>query len=259
MLADRRQQQGPVATAFTLLELLVVIALIAILMAVTLTSLVRAREAGRDFACRSKLKTVALEFLQFADDFAHPDRGDSEQLGRRGFYIEDFQERLYGISEFWDAPAGAVETYRPAEQPLMCPSAPRVLEKRSRLPCSSYAVGPAENVSVGINMRLYRTSRRIGSRPVLVPVRLSGRILDRPAVPLAFDVNAALAADRGVLPYYSAPPAGDTGRYGSGLFWFPGSRHGQRVNACFVGGYVLSTKIPERESGWDWRHQPLAE
>lgn len=247
------------ARAVTLIELLVVVAIVSLLASILLLSLGRVRASSKNFECKNKLKTVGFDFLQFAEELSHPYRGDSEQLGRGGFHINDFQERVYRISEFWPNAGYRMESYRPQDQPLICPAGPQELQRRPRVRCENYAVWPVANVSTAFNMRLYKASVVTAGRPVLRPVRLSSRILAHPGVPLAFDVDGQAAASRKILPYYSAPPAGDTGLYASGLFWFPALRHQGRVNAAFVGGYVLSSRQPERDSGWNWKHQPPPE
>jgi prepilin-type N-terminal cleavage/methylation domain-containing protein len=244
--------------AFTLIELLVTIAIIALLVALLVAALASVRRSSRGFECKNKLKSISFEFLRFADDFSPPFRGDSHTEGGKRFYVQDFQERLYGISEFWNATPLAQAAYNPTEQLLMCPAGPQQLQRQAGLPCDQYAVTPVGNVSIGFNMRLYRASVNIDGRAILKPVPLAMRLLQHPSVPLAFDVDGAAAAERGILPYYSAPPVGDPGRYGTGLFWFPSLRHGT-VNACFVGGHVLSSPRPERQSGWDWSYQPSPE
>jgi len=199
---------------------------------------------------------VAFEFTQFADTTTASNRGESSRFGRRGFRIEDFQEKLYHIDEFWKGPkAGEIEC-KASDGPLICPTVQGKLLRTHDLACSEYAVGPPKNVSIGFNMRLDRASRKIQSRWVLEPVLLTDRILQHTSVPIAFDVDGPLADDWGVPPYYAAPPAGDPGKYGSGLYWFAGTRHGQKMNAVFVGGHVLSSGRPEAEPGWDWRYQP---
>ncbi len=242
--------------AFSLLELLVVVTIIAVLAGVLLAVLAQVRGATRNFMCKNKLKTVSFEFYQFANEFSSPDRGDSEAYRGKGFFIDDFQERLYGIAEFWKTAGGAKHEYDAQALTLLCPSGKRELRKESGVPCKGKAVTPIENVSVGINMRLDRASKRIGTRDVLVPVLLTQRLLEHPSVPLAFDVDGEEATSRDVLPYYSAPPTGEGGVYDSGLFWFPDTRHGRQVNACFVGGYVLTSRTPQSQGGWDWRYQP---
>ncbi len=243
------------ASGVTLLELLVVVTIISVLASVVLATLGRVRATSRSFVCKNNLKTIAFEFIQFADDFAHPWRGDSERFGRSGFRIEDFQEKLYRIDEFWDGPHSGQTAYEASAEPMICPAGPRELERSSGQPCSERAVGPVRNVSIGFNMRLDRASVQFRSRWVLQPIRLTHRILDHPSVPLAFDLDGAAADERGVLPYYSAPAAGDGGMYAGGAFWFPASRHANKLNAAFVGGHVLSSREPENQPGWDWQYQ----
>jgi len=254
--------------AFTLIELIVVVAILTVLLAIMGASLAKVRMAGRSFVCKNQLKNVAFDFIQFADDYAHPWRGDSDQSGRSGFYIEDFQERQYRIDEFWKvdalsmASAGGTVKIKASEMPLMCPAGPRELSKKPSLACREQAIVPLTNVSMGFNMRLDQAS--VGTSPgptQLTQVRLSKRILSHPTVPLVFDVDAevALAKDINQLPYYSAPPANSWDDYASGTSWFPSLRHGGRCNAAFIGGHVLSSLKPEREPGWDWKYQPPVE
>lgn len=241
--------------AFTLLELLITVAIIALLVTILFVSVRGVRSAARNVGCKNNLKMVAFEFAQFADESSHPYRGDSEKSGIKGFYIEDFQERLYGISEFWRSGTRA-DPLDPAGQPLMCPAGSKKLIRRPGLPCSGYAVTPVENVSIGFNKRLDRAAVSLGGFSVLKPVRLTESILDHPSIPLAFDLDGEAAGARRMPPYYAAPPvAGESGAYANGRFWFASSRHQGEVNACFVGGHVLSSRTPEHASGWTWRYQ----
>ncbi len=243
--------------AFTLVELLVVIAIIALLISILSGALNGARAAARSFVCKNNLKTVALEFNLFAQDLNPVDPfGDSGGFGRR-FEIETFQERIYGVHEFWDVRDGAYKEYEPKTQPLMCPSGSPELVARPGLPCSQGAVGPAANVSVAFNRRLKDASRKSGERWLRVPVWLKESILDHPAVPLAFDVDGAAADARHEAPFYAAPAAGDDGgMYAGGALWFESQRHRGQLNAAFIGGYVLSSSRPAHEPGWNWRYQP---
>lgn len=253
---DRTRAAAGALRGYTLLELLVVVAIIALLAAMALGAATRVRSAVRSTACKSKLKLIAFEFIRFADESSHPDRGDSDKDGRAGFQIEDFQEKLYAVSEFWSAPGSARVDYVPSEQPLICPAGPQTLRSFANLPCNQYAVGPAQNVSIGFNKRLERATVKLGNWHILQPVWLRERILQHPQVPVAFDVDGSVASTRRVLPYYSAPPAGSPGPYSTGQLWFPSRRHEGQVNAGFVGGHVLSSRKPETSSGWNWRYQP---
>lgn len=245
-----------VPRGFSLLELLVVTAIIAVLVSVLSVSLAKVRAAGRAVVCMSNLKTVSQDFFQFADDNAHPYRGDSDRQGSKLFRLEDFQESQYGIHEFWDAGDSLEVNLDKRKLPLVCPSVTGSLKKRKDLPCSGGAVVPLETVSVAFNMRLDQVSTVVAGWPRLQRTRLSTRILERPDVPLAFGVDGAQAVLKGVLPYYSAPPAGDPGLYGTGRFWFPSLRHEGKLNVAYIGGYVLRTPDPGNSAKSNWKYQP---
>jgi len=55
-------------TGFTLIELLVVISVIAILMAILMPALKRAREQGQRAVCVSTVKQLTLCWVMYADD-----------------------------------------------------------------------------------------------------------------------------------------------------------------------------------------------
>src|SRR5438094_724701 len=106
----------------TLIELLVVTAVVAMLMAILLPAFSGGRHAARDLRCRAQLRNITLKFTDFASESSL--HGDSETLGEKKFRLEDFQESIYKVSEFWDGPEGVQRmNIEPADQPLMCPSA----------------------------------------------------------------------------------------------------------------------------------------
>ncbi len=248
--AKKRPRPG-----FTLMELLVVIAIMGLLVSIISASLVKARSAGKSFVCKNQLRNVAFDFIMFADEYAHPWRGDSDRLGG-AFYIEDFQERQYGVKEFWKGSTMLMSTpvqIKPGEQPLICPAGPQELTRQGFKTMSQSPVLPLNNVSVGFNMRLWYGSVK-GASPsafslTSTQVRLSKRIVNQGAVPLVFDVDgqawAAKPAAPNKLPYYSAPPVGSVDAFASGAYWYPSLRHMGRLNAAFIGGHVLSSPTPE--------------
>ncbi len=258
---SRRPRKG-----FTLIELLVVIAIMGLLVSIISASLVKARAAGKSFVCKNQLRNVAFDFIMFADEYAHPWRGDSDRLGG-SFYLEDFQERQYGVKEFWKglaAHAGTPVRIKSGEQPLICPAGPQELTRQGFLAMSEKPVLPLDNVSVGFNMRLWYGSVKGASASAFgltsAPLRLSKRIVNQGSVPLVFDVDGQLWASKPAapnkLPYYSAPPVGSPDAFASGAYWYPSLRHMGRLNAAFIGGHVLSSSHPEQESLWNWKYQP---
>jgi len=244
---------------FTLLELLVVVSIIALLLAILLPAMSAGRHAALDLEGRAKLRIITVGFIEFADLSGAGRRGDSDQLDPRRFRIEDFQESVYGISEFWEGVQAERMSLNRSEQPMMCPAGPPYLERRAGMPCSSAAIGPQKNVSVAFNKRLETRTRYVNGNPFPASAYLTDKILQYPDVPLVFDVDGEEAVNRGKQPYYSAPPILDdevVDIYESGLSWFPSFRHRGRMNVGFVGGHVLSSSHPTTEPWWRWSYQP---
>ncbi len=241
-----------------MIETLVVFTIIATLLSILLPALTSARDAVKELHCSSNLKTVAMEFEFFAEGESRQGRGDSRVLGPKRFWIQDFQESLYGLDEFWDAPTSAVGDLRAGTAAMLCPAGAPQLQKRSGLPCGNEAIGPAQDVSIAMNMRLYRAVIEFQGRRVLAPAastQLRPRILHHSYVPLALDVDGKEAARRGLEPFYTAPPiASSTDPYSDGRYWMPSGRHRGKTNAAFVGGHVLSSARPGQER-WDWKYQ----
>lgn len=263
MLGKRRRlvrQTRSVArrSGFTLIELMVVIGIMTVLVSIISASLVRVRMAAKSFVCKNQLKTVAFEFIQFADEYAHPWRGESDESGRAGFDLEDFQEHLYDVSEFSpvaDENANYTTNYKAADHPLICPCGPQELAHQANrefdLPD---AITPITNISIGFNLRLYLTDTALDQQRYITK-----NIVEHPTVPLAFDVDGeqapTAATSLGTLfPFYSAPREDVSGPWD---YWHPPmKRHGGHINAAFVGGHVLSSPDPAKQGGWDWKYQP---
>lgn len=243
---------------FTLIELLVVIAIMATLFSILLPALSAVRGSAKSLVCASNLKSVTVEFTLFADGSGSNGRGDSEKLGTSRFQINDFQESLYRIAEFWDRPGTDTDTLRSDSAVLLCPAGPATLTRRSGFPCSSAAIGEPEGVTTAFNMRLYRASVEFKEKRVLAPAAstvVRDDILGHSYVPLAFDADGDEAARRSIEPFYSAPAVGDADdAYATGNYWFPSARHRGKTNVAFVGGHVLTSEAPATER-WDWAYQ----
>ena len=243
---------------FTLIEMLVVVAITAALFSILLPALSAVRGSAKSLVCSSNLKSVTVEFTLFADGTSTTGRGDSEKFGPSRFQINDFQESLYKIAEFWDRPGADTDTMRSDSDVLLCPAGAATLTRRSGFPCSSAAIGEPEGVSTAFNMRLYRASVEFKGKRVLAPAAstfVRADVLGHSYVPLAFDIDGEEAARRSIEPFYSAPPVGDAeDAYATGNYWLPSGRHRGKTNVAFVGGHVLASEKPATER-WDWAYQ----
>ena len=264
-----RSSLGLVSTkslrAFTLLELLVSVSIIVLLVGILGSALIKVRESGRDLVCKTKKKTVASEFFLFADDYAHPDRGDSEDLNGK-FHLEDFVERMYGLDEFWKKKATPGLAYNASDHPLMCPSGPQELSRTperangKRFPCGEDAFDDWSNISTAFNQRLNVKHRPGAPSHISMRIELSNKIMKTGMAPLAFDVDGKAAVDtsskkrEGSL--YGTPEVDDKDPKFYQGHWYPATPHLKRMNVAFIGGHVLSSSDPEHDKGWRWKYSP---
>jgi len=204
------------------------------------------------------MRSISLTFQMFAEGNAEGGRGDSERVGGSRFYINDFQDSLYRIDEFWDLGGATSGTITSSNALLVCPSGPGLLTKRKGFPCGRDAIRPPQDVTLAVNMRLYRAVIGIGGTPRLAPERLTqvrSNIVNHPYVPLVMDVDGESAARSGHSPFYIAPPRpGVDDPYANGRYWMPSDRHEGKTNVAFVGGHVLASSDPASE-GWNWDYQ----
>jgi prepilin-type N-terminal cleavage/methylation domain-containing protein len=140
----------PRRPAFTITELLVVIAVIALLIALAIPGLVRARSAARGTSCLSNLRQVGSSvqvYLQaFQETFPFAPAGTPfhasppEDAAMKAFITSSSH---WELSHLWVSPMGAVSPWRPNFSVWICPGATRksgepwVTESNSR-PVSSY-------------------------------------------------------------------------------------------------------------------------
>jgi hypothetical protein len=233
----------------TLVELLLVLALLGVLLGILLPVLSGAMDASRSFRCQMSLRNVALDLNMFLELDEHR---PEDPCGRHGHVaLETFQESVYGIDEYWryGSARSQVVLSEADDVPLRCAAVRGDLILRSDAPCSSGGVASWNTVSYGFNARMHRIDRPGGGS---MGTCLTERVLDEAMVPLAWDVDGLEATERGVSPVFSAPPIGDGGIYDDGLSWMPASRHGHGMNVVFMDAHVDTTRRPLEEAGWRW-------
>lgn len=256
--------------AFTLVEIIITIAILSILIALLLPAARGAVGSARSFKCQMAQRSVAFDFGLFADENLHPFRGDDDTndpalriVPRGQFRLETFIESQYGIDEFWADTYGTAPTASLPDangrDPMRCAECRGGITLRRALPCSQGAVGPPQAISYGFNMRLHLSERRwLAGNPN--PLGLSYQVLNsgdaQPSrIPLLWDVDGFEAAQRGVVPLLSAPAMASTTLYAGSLYWFPSNRHVGATNVGFVDGHVASTRNPLAEP-WAWDYDP---
>jgi prepilin-type processing-associated H-X9-DG protein/prepilin-type N-terminal cleavage/methylation domain-containing protein len=268
-LSERRSQitpaegrnAGPARGGYTLVELLVSIAIVAMLVAILLPALGYTIRSARGFRCQMSLRSVAFDFSVFADDQLHGDRGnDDRELSRGRFRLETFQESQYGLDEFWRWEGASTHQFPDFNNndPMRCSEVKGSITLQNNTPCSQGAISPPRHISYTFNARLDRAERTLPSGvQVPMPVTLTSDILQHGRVPLVWDVDGETAQSRGLTPVFSAPGVGTTGIYSTNQYWFPSRRHNGAANFAFVDGSVSASSRPlEQGAAWDWSYQP---
>lgn len=257
---SRRAQHTPERSprrAFSLVELLVVIAVIAMLIGLLAPALSRSVGLARQFRCQVSLRSIGFDFSVFADDTLHGDRGADASISPR-FKLETFQESEYGLDEFWRWGDKNSHTLPDAgnNDPMRCDAVDGEITLRRGVPCRGGAITPAEQVSYTFNGRLDRAPVRGTGGARWMQVSLTPAITNESMVPLAWDVDGAEAKRRGVVPVFSAPGLdADRGPFAGDALWFPSRRHNGAANVLFTDQHVENAS-DLMQSGWRWDYLP---
>jgi prepilin-type N-terminal cleavage/methylation domain-containing protein/prepilin-type processing-associated H-X9-DG protein len=252
-MGDAAERRG-----FTLLELLITIAVISLLLTLALPTMARALGSARAFKCQMGQRSIVFDFSVYADDILHGNRGDdADEVGTR-FQLDNFVERQYGIAEFWRFP-DPTQGRAPDEagvDPMRCPEVKGELVFTNGFNCNdSRAISPQASISYTFNMRLHRVERVKWGMYRLEKIFLRPNVLEASQVPLCWDVDGAAAQAKGAIATFSAPSLDSDGPMAGDAFWYPGLRHNGEGNFAFIDGHVEASAQPLRETYWNWAYQ----
>ncbi len=262
-------------SGYTLMELLVVMAIIALLVSLLMTGLRGVMKQANSLVCMSNLRQIAFEFQRVAEDPATLKRWDDDHADRSGFGLTSFIDKIYAAGKYFqpDVPgeSESVKEYYRGQEIFLCPAGPsrirvrggrRVLEPLEPEDPDSLFL---EDVSYGFNARLRKVFRFSQEEQVWTEryVKLTLNMYDWPDAPktaLVFDVDARAAVKAESAPHLIAPaieppdpdnPGGSNfgyqpGDVSSGLIhgrkWFPSQRHQGKTNVALLDGSVRSIK-----------------
>ena len=242
--------------AFTLLEILVTIAIIGVLLSLVLPIARSTIASARGFKCQMSQRSSAYDFNVFADDVYHGNRGrDAGQTKR--FRLDTFVASQYCLEEFWCWEGDNRHDFPDNDKndPLRCPEVKGIITVQRNLPCQSGGVNPWQYVSFGFNFRL-KIAERAAPQSGIQQLWMRSSIIAENSVPLLWDVDGERAAATSTAPFFSAPSLGSTGFYSNDRYWFPAMRHNKGINVGFVDGHVESTTMPLSEPSWRWDYSP---
>ncbi len=215
----RSAQLRNTPTGFTLIEILVVIAIIAILAAILFPAFARARENARRASCQSNMKQIGLGIMQYAQDY---DEG-----------LPAIYNAAPATGGYW---TGAIQPYTKSTQILQCPS----------LAVGTNATGTAGFDSYGFNVALNKSGGLEGLKlPALNNVAELGMVfednLDANTNCTGYGLGGGPFGNGFISTWYSttsgtAPdyPFGNTANAVAG----PDGRHFEGLNAAFADGHV---------------------
>lgn len=241
----------PKQRAFTLLELLVVIAIVAILASLVLGNVARARHAAHRISCISHLKQWATAAFVYAEDNQDRLPRESAVEGRnpwevtasptnRNVWYNALAEiaRIQTMAQYAQTPSSQQEFYSNGKI-FHCPRA-RFSDVNATFP----------NFSLAMNSKLMRDFETAPNPDISAPLRLSGvcRLGD-----IKDPARTVLFADNGIPeePKLCAGQQDYTGEPKTSAAQFPG-RHNRGGNMVFADGHARTLKgkdVVQMESG----------
>jgi prepilin-type N-terminal cleavage/methylation domain-containing protein/prepilin-type processing-associated H-X9-DG protein len=210
---------------FSLIELLVVVAIIAVLSAILLPSLSAAKSSARRTQCISNLRQLGLAAQMYWDD--HENLTFRYQLGAsnggRVYWFGWIKNGAEGEREF-DAAQGALYPYLQERGPEVCPSLNY---------SSSLYKYKAKGAAYGYGYNHYLGSNSISMMRVTQPAEIA-LLADAAQIN---DFQAPASPDNPLLEEWYYIDAGDSSNYPNVHF-----RHQQRANVAFCDGHVGTEK-----------------
>ena len=103
---ERRRSRSGGKRGFSLVELLVTIAILALLIGILLPAVKRAREVGRDATCQSNLKQIGISVVAYSVDHygRMPDSGSDGSKGDLTGTLERYLNQPWGVG-IWRCPS----------------------------------------------------------------------------------------------------------------------------------------------------------
>jgi len=241
----------PPSAGFSLLELLVVIAVIAIVSALLLPALTRAQSSARRAHCASNLRQLGLALRVYLDEFQRYPAFDDTP----GPLITN-----YARSRFWDSKLLGVGA---AQALFLCPSNLRNNSVSNNWLCACPGGQPSPNKSYGYN--------GTGSAPDPYPVFTGeGEIFlgfgGEPISISLLESRVAVPADMIAIADYdpmATDDDNDADRHPSMLFVGLNGRHAQTANVLFCDSHVQFDRAPnwtartaKATQRWNYDHEP---
>ncbi len=113
-------------TAFTLVELLVVVAIVALLIAILLPALSKARDAAKDTICKTRQRQIAQAFIMYATEYGdYLPPGKSNQMYSGNMFSNWTHYMVFEGVEYLGKHAGDHPSSNTFPEVYACPSADR--------------------------------------------------------------------------------------------------------------------------------------
>ena len=237
MKAEKRStEKMPNRFCFTLIELLIVIAIIAILAGMLLPALNRARNSAKRILCTGNVKSLASTFILYADSFEYfPSPYDMpKENGTEDWYYLDVVAELYKLPKYRSQDA-VNKRSNPSSTIFYCP-----MENMARYRDST----KFGSIHSCYGMNLFAGGTSAGAGWYAVKKRKAGRLPEPSKMCLLMETDGA-----GMFQLTKTCTYAET--YDSSNYFAPKFRHDKCLNAAFVDGHAQTMtriKVPCKES-----------